>query len=203
MKILVATRNKGKIREIEDLLKDVSVEWVSMDDFPDIPDVEEDGETFEENALKKARTLAEETGLVTIADDSGLVVDALNGRPSVWSARYAGENASDQDKYLKILAEMREIPDPERTARFVCVIALKSPKGYERIFSGKCEGIITHEPHGSGGFGYDPIFFFPPLNRAFGELDRETKNTVSHRANALEKLIEHIRSPEFEQEMSD
>ncbi len=191
-KILIATRNQGKIREIKDLVKDLPIEFLSMTEFPDAADVEEDGETFEENALKKARTLALATGLVTLADDSGLCVDALNGRPGVLSARYGGEAASDEEKCIRILEEMREVPDSERTARFVCVLALVDPSGEERVFAGACEGRIIRELKGSKGFGYDPIFLYEEQGLTFAEMDRQSKNMVSHRGLALRQFAEYL-----------
>ncbi len=185
MQIVVATRNEGKVREIADLTAQLNITFLSMNAFPEIPDVEEDGFTFEDNALKKAQTISEATGLPTLADDSGLVVNALNGRPGVHSSRYAGENASDEDKYRKILHEMRNVSDELRTARFVCVLAFVSPDGARHVFHAECEGFITREPRGAGGFGYDPIFFYEPAGMTFGEMSREDKNKVSHRGNAL------------------
>jgi XTP/dITP diphosphohydrolase len=191
-KILIATRNQGKVRELRDLVKDFPIEFLSMTEFPDAADVEEDGETFEENAMKKARTLALATGLVTLADDSGLCIDALNGRPGVLSARYAGEAASDEEKCISILEEMLEVPDSERTARFVCVLALVDPNGEERIFRGACEGRIIRELKGSQGFGYDPIFLYEEEGLTFAEMDRQSKNLVSHRGMALRQFSEHL-----------
>jgi XTP/dITP diphosphohydrolase len=193
-KILIATRNRGKVKEISALVKGLPIEFVSLADFPDIPEVVEDGETFEENALKKARFVSAATGLPTLADDSGLCVDALNGRPGVHSARYAGPQSSDQDKYMKLLEEMKGVADHLRAARFVCVLALVSHTGEEHIFRGVCEGRITHEPAGDGGFGYDPIFFYEEAERTFGEMPRAEKNEVSHRGLALLKFAEFCRT---------
>ncbi len=193
-KILIATTNTGKVREISDLVKGLPIEFVSLADFPDVPEVVEDGATFEENALKKARFVSAATGLPTLADDSGLCVDALDGRPGVHSARYAGPQSSDQDKYMKIIEEMNGVPDYLRSARFVCVLALVLPSGEEHLFRGVCEGRITHEPVGAGGFGYDPIFFYEEAGRAFGEMPREKKNEVSHRGRALLKFSEFCKT---------
>jgi XTP/dITP diphosphohydrolase len=155
--------------------------------------VVEDGTTFEENALKKARTLAETSGLLTLADDSGLEVDALNGTPGIYSARYAGEEGNDQKNNDKLLYELRHVPDTQRTARFVCALALCEPQDHAlKVWTVReaCEGRIARELSGMNGFGYDPLFFYPPLGKTFGEIDRATKATVSHRGKALKKLTE-------------
>ncbi len=193
-RILIATANRGKIREIKDLVKDLPVDFLSIADISDPPEVVEDGESFEENALKKERTLARATGLTALADDSGLCVDALGGRPGVLSARYAGANSTDAEKYSKILDEMADVPEKERSARFVCVVALVSPEGEENLFHGVCEGIITRRPRGTSGFGYDPIFLHPEAGCTFAELDRSEKNRVSHRGRALEQLAEYLKA---------
>ena len=191
-KILVATRNAGKIREISTTLQGVSIEWLSLSSFPELPEVLEDGETFEENALKKARVMALATGIAALADDSGLCVDALNGRPGVLSARYAGAGASDEEKCSRILREMKDIPDASRTARFICVLALVDPVGEEKLFKGVCEGRIVREMRGSAGFGYDPIFYHPESDRTFAEMDRDAKNRVSHRGEALREFRNYL-----------
>jgi XTP/dITP diphosphohydrolase len=193
-KILIATANRGKVKEIRDLVQDLPVEFLSLADLAEFPDVVEDGATFEENALKKARSLAAATNLVSIADDSGLCVDALGGRPGVLSARYAGEAASDEDRCRLVLEEMSDVPDWQRSARFVCVLALVAPGGDEKIFRGACEGRITREPRGTSGFGYDPIFFDEDAGLTFAEMDRESKNKVSHRGRALRKFAEYLKS---------
>ncbi len=190
--MLIATGNQGKVREIKDLIKDLPVKLLSFADLDDVPEVEEDGLTFEENALKKARALARLTGLLTLADDSGLCVDALDGRPGVLSARYGSENASDEEKCLRILEEMREVPGELRTAHFVCVIALVDPEDDEKLFRGVCNGRITDEPIGSGGFGYDPVFYFPEADCTFAQMDRDAKNRVSHRGRALRLLVDYL-----------
>lgn len=192
-KILIATKNQGKVKEISDLVGDLPIEFVSLTEFPNAPDVLEDGETFEDNALKKARTLAEATGLTTLADDSGLCVDSLGGRPGVLSARYAGESASDEEKCARILEEMREVPDSERTARFVCVLALVDPRGRQNTFKGVCAGRIIRELRGRRGFGYDPIFLYEEQGLTFAEMDMQSKNRVSHRGRALREFSEFLR----------
>ena len=191
--ILIATKNRGKVAEIGDLVKDLPVNFLSLADVPNPPDVIEDGATFEENALKKARVIAKATGMVTLADDSGLCVDALDGRPGVFSARYAGEPATDAEKCDLILEEMQDVPAERRSARFVCVIAVATPEGAEQLFHGVCEGRITFEPRGKQGFGYDPIFYDEEAGRTFAEMERETKNRISHRGKALRKFAEYLR----------
>lgn len=191
--ILLATRNQGKVRELQALVRDLPIELISLDDVPDSPEVEEDGKTFEENALKKARVTAHATGLATLADDSGLCVDALDGRPGVLSARYAGEDSTDRDKCHRILEEMAGIPEEARTARFVCILALARPDGKETLFRGICEGRITFEPRGKWGFGYDPIFWYEDAGCTFAEMDRDAKNRVSHRGKALQSFAEYLR----------
>lgn len=190
-RLVLATQNKGKFVEIQKLLYGTNVDLLSLADFPNVPDIVEDGDTFEENALKKARFVADTLGLPALADDSGLCVDALSGRPGVMSARYAGPDSDDRLRYILVLDEMKEIEDPLRTARFVCVLALVFPGGEEELFSGVCEGLILREPRGRGGFGYDPIFYYEELGLSFGELTLETKNLVSHRGNAL-RLFAHF-----------
>jgi XTP/dITP diphosphohydrolase len=192
-KILIATTNQGKIEEIRNLVKELPAAFLSLSEVPEVPEVVEDGTTFEENALKKARAIAQATGMATLADDSGLCVEALDGRPGVHSARYAGENASDEDKYRRILEEMQDVPDSQRLARFECVLALVAPDGEELLFRGVCEGLITREPRGSAGFGYDPIFFYEDAGCTFAEMDRESKNKVSHRGHALKQFAEFLR----------
>ncbi len=192
-KILIATTNQGKVQEIRNLVKGLPALFLSLSEVPGISEVVEDGATFEENALKKARMMAYSTGIVTLADDSGLCVDALDGRPGVHSARYAGDNASDEEKYLRVLDEMEGVPDSERSARFVCALALVAPDGEEKLFRGVCEGRITREPRGSSGFGYDPIFYFQEAGCTFAEMDRESKNRVSHRGRALRQFAEYLR----------
>ncbi len=185
--IVLATGNKGKIREFSGLLEGVFGRIISLNDLESPRDVLEDGETFKENALKKARAIAAYSGLPALADDSGLVVDSLGGRPGVYSARYAGEGATDRDNIAKLLTELSGIEG--RKARFVCVLALASPDGEEITAEGTCEGVILTEPRGEGGFGYDPVFYLPELGKTMAELPPEKKNTLSHRARAAESLL--------------
>jgi XTP/dITP diphosphohydrolase len=186
--VVIATRNPGKLREIKAILSSLPLKFLSLEDFPDLPEVVEDGATFAENAGKKARTIADFTGRPAIADDSGLAVDALQGRPGVFSSRYAGENATDGDRCQKLLEEMASIPEGKRQARFVCAMAVARPEGRMEVVEGECSGWITLTPRGKHGFGYDPIFFVPQFGKTMAELEPEEKNRVSHRARALEKL---------------
>jgi XTP/dITP diphosphohydrolase len=176
----------GKAAEIHELLKGFPIDVKSLDDFGPIPEVEEDGETFEENAYKKASWTARVLGLPALADDSGLVVKALGGRPGVYSARYAGIGATDAERCTRLLQELGD--ETDRSAAFECVISIAVPTGPALTYEGRCEGQITHSPSGSSGFGYDPVFFYPPLNRTFAELSREQKGQVSHRGKALGEL---------------
>ena len=186
--VVIATRNPGKLREIQAILSPLRLKILSLRDFPDIPEIIEDGQTFEENAVKKAGAVARQTGRTAIADDSGLAVDALQGRPGVFSSRYAGENATDTERYQKLLKEMAGIPPGERGAVFICAMAVASPDGKVQTVEGQCRGEIALAPRGTRGFGYDPVFYLPERGKAMAELDPEVKNRISHRALALEKL---------------
>lgn len=197
IKLLVATTNPGKLAEVQAFLKDLPLQILSLETLGQWPTVIEDGATFEENALKKARTLAQHTGCLTLADDSGLEVDALHGAPGIYSARYCGEEGNDAKNNEKLLRELQGIPDQQRTARFVCALALCAPVsrgGKEWLVREVCEGRIAFTPQGKQGFGYDPVFFFPPYGKTFGEIDRKTKAIVSHRGKALHKLTEILPS---------
>ena len=184
--LVIASRNQGKISEFRELLKDFDIEIKSLEDFGPLPEVEEDGQTFEDNAVRKARFAAGILGLPALADDSGLVVKALGGLPGVRSARYAGEGADDLENNRKLLEAMRGVKD--REASFVCVIAIAVPRGPALIYEATCNGIITEEMRGSGGFGYDPVFYYPPLGKTFAEMSQEEKNRVSHRGKAMAEL---------------
>jgi len=187
-RLVAATRNTGKIKEIAAILADTGFEIVPADAFPGAPEPEETGDTYAENALIKARSLCEFTGLPAIADDSGLEVFDLGGAPGVFSARYAGIEQDSSKNCVKVLKELEDVPFDRRGARFVCTIALATPDGKEELFEGECRGVITLTPAGDGGFGYDPIFFVPHLNRTMAELTPDEKNSLSHRRQALEKL---------------
>ena len=184
--VVLATGNKGKVKEFSNLLEGVFGKIISLSDLSSPPEVIEDGLTFRDNALKKAREIAQYSGKLTLADDSGLEVDALNGQPGVYSARYSGEGATDKTNIDKVLAKLGN--NPNRKARFVCVLALVDPNGEELVVEGFCEGVILDEPRGEGGFGYDPVFYLPDRRKTMAELEPELKNTISHRANALKRL---------------
>lgn len=193
MRILIATRNNGKLREYGELLGDLTtngepVELVMLDDLGIEEEVEETGATFEENAVLKAVAYARESGLLTLADDSGLEVAALGGAPGVRSARYAGPDASDADRYRKLLSELQGLPPDERAARFVCAVAVSTPAGVVSTAEGTINGAIALEPRGSQGFGYDPVFYIPGLRMTMAEAGVEVKNRLSHRAEALRNI---------------
>jgi len=184
--LVIATGNPGKTAEIRGLLRGFPINIKNLDDFGPIPPVVEDGDTFDENAYKKASFVSRILGLPALADDSGLVVEALGGAPGVYSARYAGENATDRQRYTKLLDEMKGHAD--RQAAFECVLSLAVPTGEALTYEGRCQGLVAEKPAGSGGFGYDPVFYYPPLKKTFGELSREAKSRISHRGKALEEL---------------
>ena len=188
--LVIATRNPGKIFEIQELLAGFPIETKSLDDFGPIPEVVEDGETFEENAYIKARFTAKILGIPALADDSGLVIEALDGAPGVLSARYAGENATDEQRVAKLLNEMKG--QTHRRAAFECVLSIALPSGPALTYEARCEGLIAQQPSGQNGFGYDPIFFYPPLNKTFGQMTIEEKGQVSHRGKALSELKQEI-----------
>lgn len=181
--IVLATRNEGKISEFKILLQNFDVEIMSLKDFGPIPTVEEDGQTFEDNAVKKAQFTARVLGFPALADDSGLVVKALNGLPGVHSARYAGENATDEENNFKLLKAMEGVEN--REAFFMCVLAIAVPSGPALIYEGTCEGVITESLIGNQGFGYDPLFHNQTLNKTFAQMSIEEKNRVSHRGKAM------------------
>ncbi|NPA95642.1 MAG: XTP/dITP diphosphatase [Thermodesulfobacteria bacterium] len=192
LKAVIATKNKGKLKELQNLLSDFGLEIVSLDEFDEIGEIVEDGDTFFENAMKKARTVAERTGLLAIADDSGLEVDCLNGRPGIYSARFAGENCSDQDNNQKLLSEMKDVPAEKRGAQFRCVIVAYRPDGKWVSAEGVCRGTIGFEPVGDQGFGYDPLFIPEGEDRTMAQMTREEKNKISHRGKALQDLKSKI-----------
>lgn len=200
--IVFATRNRGKLAELEALARPLGLRVVGAAAFPGIPEVEEDGDSFEQNALKKARVIAEETGLPTLADDSGLVVDALGGAPGIHSARFAGAGATDAANNALLLQRLAGTPPVERGAHFECALAFVDPCAAEgtaeHVTRGRCDGQILGAPRGDGGFGYDPLFWVPELEATFAELDQASKNRLSHRARALAAmgpvLLRHFRS---------
>ncbi|MBN1254020.1 MAG: XTP/dITP diphosphatase [Deltaproteobacteria bacterium] len=191
--IVVASANSGKLREIKESFKGMDIQVLSLKDFPTLPPVEEDGRTFRANALKKARAVAQQTGRLTIADDSGLEVDYLQGKPGVHSARFAGEEASDADNNRKLLGLLKGIPPSQRGAAFRCVIAIADPTGKESWVEGECKGVIGEHARGTQGFGYDPLFIIPELGKTLAELPLEEKNRISHRGKALAALKEVLR----------
>ena len=193
--LLIATTNQGKFAEVNAFLSKLPLRILSLRDLQNPPAVVEDGASFEANALKKARTLARFSGLLTLADDSGIEVDALGGAPGIYSARYCGEEGNDDANNRKLLSELAGVPAERRSARFVCALALCAPSSSdmkEWTVRESCEGRIAFTLTGSNGFGYDPLFFYPPFGKTFGEIDRATKATVSHRGKALKKLAEML-----------
>ena len=190
MTLVIATGNPGKTAEIRDMLENFPVNIKSLADFGPIPPVEEDGDTFDDNAYKKASFVSKVLGLPALADDSGLVVEALGGAPGVYSARYAGENATDEQRYTKLLSEMKG--KTNRKAAFECVLSIAVPPGPALTYEASCEGLIAEQPAGEGGFGYDPVFYYPPLEKTFGQLTRQEKSRVSHRGKALQELREEF-----------
>jgi XTP/dITP diphosphohydrolase len=188
--IVLATRNRGKTKEISNLLRDFPIEIKNLDDFATISEIEEDGETFDDNAFKKASFTAKMLGLPAMADDSGLEVQALGSAPGVHSARYAGPDATDQDNNAKLLKEM--VGKGNRAAAFMCVISIAVPSGVALTYEGRCEGLIAETPAGNHGFGYDPLFYYPPLKKTFAQLSVEEKNRVSHRGKALAEMKEEF-----------
>ena len=191
--IIFASHNKGKIAEIRQILSPFGIKVFSSDDF-DLPDVEETGTTFEENARLKSQSGCKESGMPCIGDDSGLMVDALDGAPGVYSARYAGDHGNDPANIALLLENLKDVPDEKRTARFVCTVCCTYPDGREIVVSGKCEGKIGYAPKGDGGFGYDPVFMVG--DKSFAELTAEEKDKISHRGNALKALAEVLAKTE-------
>jgi len=194
LELIVATRNKGKVREIREALRGLRLRIYALSDFSDVPEIEEDGKSFAENALKKARFYSKAFGKLTLADDSGLEVDSLKGFPGIYSARYAGIGASTQENNQKLLSEMEGISRSKRGARFKCVMAMVSPDGREAIAEGACKGRIGFKEKGKKGFGYDPLFILPKYGKAMAELSLEEKNKISHRGKALRKLRKIIKT---------
>ncbi len=192
-RLVLATGNQGKIRELKRLLAGTGIVLQGISDYPEFVMPEENGRTFLDNARLKARALGKVTGTWVLSDDSGLVVDALQGAPGVHSARYAGPRATDRDNNLKLLSVLDGIEDDKRAAAFHCVLVLRSPEGNEWTFAGRCRGRIARAPSGSGGFGYDPVFLAPPdFQRTMAELSPAEKNALSHRGAALEKLCDWL-----------
>jgi XTP/dITP diphosphohydrolase len=193
--LVVGTRNCKKREEILEILGDIGLDLRDLTSWPDAPDVEENGNTFADNARKKASELASHLHRWTLGEDSGLVVPALNGRPGVYSARYAGKHGDDAANNARLLAELNPLPDDRRAAYYVCTVALADPDGtIHAVVEGRCHGVITREPRGCGGFGYDPLFLIPEYHQTFGELSARVKHALSHRARALTQLRPIVRS---------
>ncbi len=192
MKIIIATGNKDKVREINEVLDGTGFEAVSMKSEGIDPTIVEDGETFEENALIKARTVHQFTDCYVMADDSGLCIDALNGAPGVYSARFCGEDSTYEEKFAKIYEMLKDVPKDEWTARFVCAIAVVRPDGTEFTVRGECCGVLQDHPSGSNGFGYDPIFYVPEFGMTTAQMDPQVKNSISHRGKALNAMVERL-----------
>lgn len=186
--LVIATTNQGKLRELRELLSDLDIHVTSLADYPDAPEVIEDGDSFQANALKKAETIAAFTGKLTMGEDSGLEVEALNNRPGIYSARYSGENATDEKNNQKLMQELQDVPDEKRVARYRSCIALVEDGQTIAIVEGDCVGQIATEARGSNGFGYDPYFIIPQYGKTFGELDPSIKAGMSHRSKALKKV---------------
>ncbi|HKJ99879.1 MAG TPA: XTP/dITP diphosphatase [Desulfotignum sp.] len=204
--LVLASTNKGKTREIQDLLKGFPLDIKNLNDFGPIPEVIEDGDTFDDNAYKKASFTARVLGYPAMADDSGLCVEALGGAPGVFSARYAGKDAKDADNVAKLLTDLEH--HENRKASFTCVISIAVPTGAALTYEGSCQGIITRKPAGENGFGYDPLFYFPAYDKTFAQLRMEEKARVSHRGKALKQVADEmdkilewidINMPRFEQ----
>jgi XTP/dITP diphosphohydrolase len=192
--LVLATRNRDKALELSALLGDLGIKILTLAHFPGAPEVMEDGESCRENAVKKATEIARHTGLVAVADDTGLEVQALQGRPGPYAARYAGEGASYEDNWRKLLAELKGVPRDRRHARFVTVAAIVRPGTQPRVVEGVLDGMIAEKPAGEHGFGYDPVFFIPQLGKTLAELPREEKNRISHRARAFLQAKEILRT---------
>ena len=196
--LVLATRNRHKSEELTALLGDLGITIRTLDEFPGAPEVVEDGDTCEANAVKKARAIADFTGLPAVADDTGLEVDALGGRPGVYAARYAGEDATYEDNCRKLLQELTGVPRERRTARFLTVAAIALPSGEIRVVQGMLEGKIADEASGTLGFGYDPLFLIPELGKTLAQLSADQKNTISHRAKAFTQARDLLREMAFE-----
>lgn len=190
--IIIATHNQGKAKEFKEFFSEMGYQIKTIADFPEIGEIEETGSTFEENAMIKAKTVADLLQLPVLADDSGLSVFALNGAPGVYSARYAGEPSSDKANNKKLLQALKNVPEKERGAEFVCTLVLYKPDEKPLIVTGKAPGVILNEEKGEGGFGYDPLFYVPELNKTFAELSMQEKNKISHRALAIQKLKQEL-----------
>jgi len=194
MELVIATRNEKKRQEIVELLEGLDVKVRSLSDFPEAPEVIEEGKSFKENAARKAIEVAKFTGMMALADDSGLEVDVLCGEPGLYSARFAGEDQDDEANIQKLLKLMEGVPEEKRKARFRCCVAIAKPEGLVKVVEGTCEGIIGFKSEGNYGFGYDPVFIVPDYNQTFAQLGPDVKNRISHRAKALKKARKILTS---------
>ncbi|HOF05351.1 MAG TPA: XTP/dITP diphosphatase [Syntrophales bacterium] len=192
-RLVIASKNRGKVEEIRTMLAEVPLRILSLADYPDAPSVVEDGDSFLANALKKARILTEYTGMPSLADDSGLEVDFLQGAPGIYSSRYAGEEATDEENNRKLLAELNGVPAGRRGAAFRCVLVLYRPDGSYEQFTGRWPGVIGEDMRGHHGFGYDPLFYLPDLGKTAAEMTAEEKNLASHRSQAVQALKKYLQ----------
>jgi len=193
-KIIIGSGNKHKIREIKAFFAELNIDFQPLPDDRELQDVIEDGKNYKENALKKARQRAKELNEIVLADDSGLSVDYLDGAPGIYSARFGGEDLNDEEKYLKILSIMKDVPKEKRKAAFVSAVALVDPfREDELVVKAKCEGIIAENPSGTNGFGYDPIFYLPEYGKTMAEISQQEKNKISHRGRALKKMKDALK----------
>ena len=192
MRLIIATGNEDKVREIDEILEGTGFEAISMKQAGFNPDIVEDGTTFEENALKKAMAVHELSGEYVIADDSGLCIDALDGAPGIYSARFCGEDSTYEEKFRKIFEMLADVPEDKRTAQFVCAIAVVKPDGTSFTVRGECRGVLHEKPVGENGFGYDPIFYVPEFGMTTAQMDPEVKNSISHRGRALRAMVEKL-----------
>lgn len=192
MRIVIATGNKDKVREINEILKGTDFEAISMKEAGVKLDIVEDGTTFEENAMIKAQSVFDVLGGYVIADDSGICIDALDGRPGIYSARFCGENSTYEEKFARIFEMLKDVPEEKRTAQFVCAIAVIRPDGSKFTVRGEVRGVLVEEPRGDNGFGYDPIFYVPEYNMTTAQMDPELKNSISHRGKALRAMVEKL-----------
>ena len=185
LEILIASKNLDKVKEIKEMLKNPNIKVLTIKDFPDLPQIEEDGKTFTENAIKKACKLSQYTGKICLADDSGLEIDYLKGKPGIYSSRWGN---CDEERIRKVLELLKDVPENKRSAVFICVLVLAFPNGRKYVVNGECKGRISVNPRGKWGFGYDPIFIVPEYDKTFAELGEEIKNRISHRGKALKKM---------------
>lgn len=192
MRLIIATGNEDKVREIDEILEGTGFEAISMKQAGFNPDIVEDGTTFEENALKKAMAVHELSGEYVMADDSGLCIDALDGAPGIYSARFCGEDSTYEEKFRKIFEMLADVPEDKRTAQFVCAIAVVKPDGTSFTVRGECRGVLHEKPVGENGFGYDPIFYVPEFGMTTAQMDPEVKNSISHRGRALRAMVEKL-----------